>query len=301
MSIATPPLAGPAERAAGLRYLGLSIALFGGIWPISRHALEAGATPLWFALNRAGMAALASALLLLALRRLRLPTARDWPAIASIGLLQLGGFFALTHIALGIVPAGRTAILANVTVFWLVPLSVWLLRERVSPRQWMAAGVGLLGVLVLMAPWSLLGGGASLGMLPGYGLLLLASLAWSVSILITRRIPPAQPVLELLPWCFGVATLLILPFALILDPGGGIPPGAWWQAVFVGAIAGPLGTLGTIEAGRRLSGVVASVGFLLVPALGVVLSHVWLGEALGLDILLGGTLIGLSVWLATRG
>ncbi len=275
--------------------------LFGGIWPISRHALDAGAAPLWFALNRAGLAAVTSALLLVALRRLRWPKRGDLPAIVSIGLLQLGGFFALTHIALDIIPAGRTAILCNVTIFWLIPLSVWLLGEQVSRRQWLAAAVGLAGVTVLMAPWSLLGTATGATQLLGYGLLLLASLAWTCSILVTRRLPPARPVLDLLPWCFGVGALLLLPVALLLDPGGGIPRAALWEALFVGGIAAPIGTWGTVEAGRRLPGVVASVGFLLVPALGVVLSHLWLGEALGWDIALGGALIGLSVWLAARG
>lgn len=289
-----------APLGAGLPYLAVSVVLFGGIWPITKHALDAGASPLWFALNRAGLAAIASALLLLALGRLRLPQRGDWPTILAVGLLQLGAFFALTHLALDYVPAGRTAILCNVTVFWLIPLSVWLLGDRVSARQWWAAGVGLLGVAVLMSPWTLFSGATS-GMLPGYAMLLAASLTWSLAILATRRLPPQRPVLELLPWCFGVGALLIAPLALLREPAGGIPMDALWHALFVGAIAAPIGTWGTIEAGRRLSGVVASIGFLGVPALGVLLSNLWLGEALGLDVLLGGVLIGISVWMAARG
>lgn len=290
---------------AGLRYLAVSVVLFGGIWPITKDALLHGATPLWFALNRAGLAALVSAALLLLMRRLRLPARGDLPCVLAIGLLQLGSFFALTHLALDWVPAGRTAILCNVTVFWLVPLSVLVLGERVSAPQWAAAAVGLLGVVALMAPWSLLGGGGSggagLGMLPGYALLLAASLAWSLAILVTRRWPPHRRVLELLPWCFGLGAALIAPFALWREPMGGIPPGALWQALFVGAVAAPVGTWATIEAGRRLSGILASLGFLAIPALGVVLSNLWLGEALGLDVLLGGALIVASVWLAAHG
>jgi drug/metabolite transporter (DMT)-like permease len=75
----------------------------------------------------------------------------------------------------------------------------------------------------------------------------------------------------------------------------------WPQAVFVGAVAAPIGTWATIEAGRRLSGIMASVGFLAVPALGVAISNLWLGEALGWDVLLGGALIAASVVLAARG
>ncbi|RAI58533.1 EamA/RhaT family transporter [Roseicella frigidaeris] len=298
---AAPVAARPAAGrglAAGLPYLAVSVCLFGGIWPVTKAAL-AEATPLWFAVNRAGLAALASALLLTLLRRLRWPERHDLVSIAGIGLLQLGAFFALTHLALEWVPAGRTAILANVTVFWLIPLSVWLLGDRVSRRQWLAVLVGLLGVLVLMRPWDLLGQG--LGALPGYAMLLVASLCWSLAILVTRRFPPQRPVLELLPWCFAVGTALLLPLALWREPGGGIGPGAWPHAAFVGAVAAPIGTWATVEAGRRLSGIMASVGFLAVPALGVALSNLWLGERLGWDVLAGGLLIGASVLCAARG
>ncbi|MBD0271008.1 MAG: DMT family transporter [Acetobacteraceae bacterium] len=291
---------------AGLRYLAVSVLLFGGLWPVTKHAF-AHATPLWFALNRAGLAALVSATLLAALGRLRLPRRADLPAVVAIGLLQLGGFFALTHLALDFVPAGRTAILSNVTVFWLVPLSVLALGERVSPRQWAAAAVGLLGVLALMAPWGAwggagdAGGGAQPGLLAGYALLLGASFAWSVAILVTRRSPPQRPVLELLPWCFGLGALMILPLALLREPAGGIGREAWPHAAFVGAVAAPIGTWATIEAGRRLSGVVASLGFLAIPAFGVALSSLWLGEPLGWDVLLGSALILGSVAVAARG
>ena len=284
---------------AGLRYLAVSVLLFGGIWPVTKHAF-AHATPLWFALNRAGLAALVSATLLAALGRLRAPRRADLPAVVAIGLLQLGGFFALTHLALGFVPAGRTAILSNVTVFWLVPLSVLALGERVSPRQWAAAALGLCGVVALTAPWAAPAAGSA-SPLPGYALLLGASLAWSVSILVTRRFPPRRPVLELLPWCFGLGALLILPLALLREPAGGIGREAWPHAAFVGAVAAPVGTWATIEAGRRLSGVVASLGFLAIPAFGVALSNLWLGEPLGWDVLLGGALILGSVAVAARG
>jgi O-acetylserine/cysteine efflux transporter len=283
---------------AGLRYLAVSVFLFGGIWPVTKHAF-AHATPLWFALNRAGLAALVSALLLAALGRLRPPGRADLPAVVAIGLLQLGGFFALTHLALGFVPAGRTAILSNVTVFWLVPLSVLVLGERVSPRQWAAAAVGLCGVLALMAPWAAPGGSAS--PLPGYALLLGASLAWSVAILVTRRFPPQRPVLELLPWCFGLGALLLLPMALLREPAGGIGREAWPHAAFVGAVAAPVGTWATVEAGRRLSGMLASLGFLAIPAFGLALSNLWLGEPLGWDVLLGCALVLGGVAIAARG
>jgi drug/metabolite transporter (DMT)-like permease len=170
----------------------------------------------------------------------------------------------------------------------------------VSPRQWAAAGVGLLGVLALMAPWAAPEAGSA-GLLPGYALLLGASLAWSVAILVTRRFPPQRPVMELLPWCFALGAALLLPLALLREPAGGIGREAWPHAAFVGAVAAPVGTWATIEAGRRLSGMLASLGFLAIPAFGVALSNLWLGEPLGWDVLLGCALVLGGVAIAARG
>ncbi len=281
-----------------LRYLLISILLFGGIWPISKDALR-DASPLWFALNRAGLAAVVTLAALAAFGRLRLPGRADMPTLLGVGLLQLGGFFALMHLALGVMPAGRSAILGNVTVFWLVPLSVWLLGEKVSPQRWLAAGLGLCGVVVLMAPWDWTA--TTLGDLPGYAMLLGASLCWSLAIIITRRFPPLRSVLELLPFCFLLGALFLLPIALWREPQGGIGPGALWHALFVGGVAAPIGTWATIEAGRRLPGMLTAIGYLMIPALGVVVSNLWLGETLGWDEVLGGALITLSVVVAVRG
>ncbi len=281
-----------------LRLLAIAVLLFGGVWPITKDALR-DATPAWFAVSRAGLAALVSAVALLALRRLRLPGARDWPAVLAVGFLQLGAFFALTHLALAVLPAGRIAVLSNVTIFWLMPLSVLVLGERVSALRWAAAGLGLAGAVVLVGPWAM--DWALPGVLAGNAMLMAAALGWSIAIVITRRLPPTRPMMELLPFCFAAGTLVLLPLALIREPQGGIGPGAWPHAVFIGLVAAPIGTWSVIEAGRRLPSTVASVGFMLVPVLGVAGGALWLGEPVGWDVWLGGALIAASVVLAVRG
>lgn len=286
------------SQARALRLLLLAVVLFGGVWPLTKDALN-DATPLWFAASRAGLAAAAAAILLGVVGELRWPVRADWPAVAAVGALQIGGFFAFTHAALALVPAGRTAILGNVTIFWLVPLSVVLLGEAVSRQRWVAAAVGLLGVAVMTGPWAIDWGAP--GVLAGHGLLLLASLAWSLAIVSLRLRPPRAPLLELLPFVFLLGAALLIPLALWLEPAGRLDPGAWPHAAFIGLIAAPIGTWATVEAGRHLNAVLASLGFLLVPLLGVALATTWLGEPLGWDLLAGGALIVLSVALAARG
>lgn len=289
------------SQAKALQLLLLAVFLFGGVWPLTKVAFQ-HATPLWFGFARAALASLSAMLFMAAMGRLRVPRWRDWGGTAAIGLLQIGAFFALAHVALSLVPAGRTAILGNVTIFWLVPLSVWLLGEKVSPKRWLAAGIGLAGVGVMMGPWAI--DWSQPGAVFGHVLLLGASLCWSVAIILTRLYPPKAPIVELIPWVFLLGALLILPIALWREPfsaGGGIGAGAWWAAGFIGLVAAPIGTWATVEAGRHLNAVVASVGFLMVPLVGVVLATTWLGEPLGWDLIIGGALVVLSVIVAARG
>jgi len=281
-----------------LRMLLVAIFLFGGAWPITKAAL-ADATPLWFGTSRAGLAALVAALLLAVMGRLRLPRREDRRTVLFLGLFQLGGFFVLTHLAVALIPAGRTAVLSNVVAYWLIPLSVLILGERVSAVRWAASGASLFGALVLIGPWSV--DWTDLHVLAGHLMLMAAALFWSIAIIASRRWPPRSPMLELLPWCFGIGTLVLAPLAMLLEPHGGIGRGSWPHMLFIGLVAAPIGTWCVIEASRRLPGAVASVWFLLVPAFGVVISAVWLGEPIGWDVVIGGALIVVSVVLAARG
>lgn len=290
------PTAGGMGHA--LRCLLVSVVLFGGAWPITKAAM-ANATPLWFALGRVGFAALASGLVLALLGRLRLPRGPDRRVVLVLGVLQFGGFFVLTHLAVALVPAGRTAVLSNVVTYWLIPLSVLVLGERVSARRWGAAGLGLLGAAALVGPWAVDWRDAE--MLLGHAMLVGAALVWSLAIVATRKWPPRRPMLDLLPWCFGLATLLLLPLALLREPTGGIAGPAWPLMLFVGLVAAPVGSWCVIEAGRLLPGAVAAVGFLLIPAFGVLASAIWLAEPVGWDVIIGGALIVASVLLAARG
>lgn len=301
---ADPARAGTRSASEGFATLLLSVLFLSSGWPLTKLAIDQGASPLWFAEGRALLSGLVAAVVLAVRRRLRLPAMADWPVVIAIGAFQLGAFFAFAHLALRWVAAGRTAVLSNTTTIFVVPLSLLVLREPIPPRRWLATAIGLAGVAVLVGPWAVDWG--SHRALIGNGFLLAAAFCWTVAILVLRRRPPRAPMLDLLPWCFLVGTLVLLPLLLWEAPGGGMGgrPGAWAALGYVGLIAGPLGTWGVIEATVVLPAVVASVGFLATPAFGILLSNWILGEPITPDLVLGTALIlggvGLAAWPARR-
>ena len=216
--------------------------------------------------------------------RLRLPGRADLCATFAIGLFQLAGFFVLVHVAVAWVPAGRTAVLANATTIFVVPLSLLLLHERISARRWVATALGLGGVAVLVGPWAI-----DWSILVGHAFLLGAALSWSIAMIVIRRTPPRLSMLELLPWCFAVASLAMLPVMLAEAPHGGYGshPLAWAWLGFIGLFAGPVGTWCVMQATATLPMVVSSVGFLATPAVGLILSNLMLDEPFTPDLLLG--------------
>ncbi len=276
---------------AGVAQLLASVVLLSSAWPLTKVALALGATPLWFAEGRAVLSGVTAALLVAAHGRLRLPGRADLPALVAIGALQLAGYFAFAHVAVAWVPAGRTAILANTTTIWIVPLSLVVLRERIPPRRWVAAAIGLTGVVVLMNPWAI--DWTSLPVLVGHAFLLAASLCWSVAIIVTRAARPSLSMFELLPWCFGLASLLLLPLVLLEAPHGtlGSRPECWLALAYIGFVAGPIGTWCIVEATAKLPTMVSSIGFLTTPAVSLLLANLLLGEAITADLLAGSALI----------
>jgi drug/metabolite transporter (DMT)-like permease len=130
---------------AGLSQLAVSVILLSSAWPLTKIALSLGSTPLWFAEGRAVLSGATIAAILAFRDRLRIPHRDDVPALIAVGIGQLGLYFAFAHEAVAWVAAGRTAILANTTTMWVVPLSLVFLREPIPPRRWLAAGFGLGG------------------------------------------------------------------------------------------------------------------------------------------------------------
>lgn len=292
-SAAVPARAGTAE-AVGL--LALAVLLFGTAWPAMKTGLG-DATPVWYAAARAAVSGGAALLLVAATGRLALPARADWPIIVSVGTGQLAGFFTLANLGLGYVPASRAVVLAYTTSIWLVPIGTLFLGERLGP--WRLAGLvsGLAGVAVLFNPVALdwTDGRIVVGNL----FLLAAALAWSLAIVHARTHRWSLTPLQVLPWQMGWAALLLALVGLAVEPAGhvGLSATALVPLAYIGIVVGPAGTWAATSVSRALPTIVTSLGFLAVPAVGILASTLVLGEpitpslALGAGLVIGGAIL----------
>jgi drug/metabolite transporter (DMT)-like permease len=286
------PQSAPLPRWRAFAQLAFVVLVFGTSWPALKKSIEAGATPIWFAAARAGCSTLGAFLLVAALRQLRWPRRQDVPIIFSIGVLQLACFFMLANLALRFIPAGRSAVLAYTTSLWLVPLEALTGGDRLDLRRGVGLLAGLAGVAVLLNPLAI--DWTQPGAIAGHLFLLMAALSWAIAIFHARRHHwGGMTPLQVLPWQMLVASLVLFPFATIVEPQGHITaaPAVLVTLVYLGLLGGPIATWAATSVSRALPTLVSSIGFLGVPVVGVVGSTLWLGESLTLPLLLGAVLV----------
>jgi drug/metabolite transporter (DMT)-like permease len=210
--------------------------------------------------------------------------------------------FGLSHVA-----AGRAAVLVYTTPLWVVPGAMLFLGEKIGPLKWAGVGLGLLGVAVLFNPLGL--DWSNRDVLTGSLLLMAAAMIWGISVLHIRGHRWHLSPLQLTPWQLLLAAVLVTPVAMIVE--GDAEPD--WSLPLIGVLIynGPIATAFAFWAAtsisRALPAVTSSLSFLAVPAMGILLSALSLGDVPDLTllggfglILAGVLLVNLADWRTAR-
>ena len=285
-------------RTAYVLFIGIII-IWGVNWPIMKIGMQ-DIPPITFAASRMLMGAICFLALNAALGKLRLPPRQDWPVVLSVGLLQMAGFQILIYLGLTTVDAGRSAMVAYTTPLWVVPAAILILREHVRPLKQAGMVIGLTGLALLFAPWTL--DWTDSGVLIGHGWLLTAAIGWAGLMLHIRVHQWQSSPLELMPWQFLVACVIGLPLALWLEAGQSINWTA--QSIAILAYNGPLATAfcfwASVTVNRALPASTTSLSFLGVPMMGIA-SAVWLlNERLSLTDWLGIAAISAGLFIVAQ-
>ncbi|MCE5255182.1 MAG: DMT family transporter [Actinomycetia bacterium] len=151
---AAPPRAGARRRWLPVAALLLLALIWGYSWVVMKMALDY-VEPFTFSALRTFPAALLLLAIMPLLKRPVRPKA-FWPT-ALLGLLQTTGFVGLMTWALEGQGAGKTSILTYTMPFWVLLMAWVVLGERLRGFQWLAVGLALCGLILILQPWSLEG------------------------------------------------------------------------------------------------------------------------------------------------
>ena len=291
-------------RRQGLLALVIVIVAWGLTWPVNKVVL-ATLSPLWAVTLRSAIATIALFALTAWRGRVTLPPRQDLPVLLSITLLHMVGFNLLTSWGLGLVPTGRTVVLAYTTPLWVTPGAALFLRERLTARRAVGVLIGLAGLVTLFNPLAL--DWSDRDVVLGNLAILAGALLWALSILHIRAHRWASTPFALIPWETLLATVLLVPIALTTAPP---TPGDWTPSfiallLYLGIVGTAVAYWATATASRNLPAVTTSLGLLATPVVSVITATVWLGEPLTLTLViaivlvLGGVAIGSTGRAAT--
>ncbi len=259
--------------------------LWGYNWVVMKVGLES-AEPFTYSALRNLVGALAILAVAAVLRRPLRPKAIGWTAL--FGLFQTSGSAGLAMCAVCVGGVGKVSFLTYTMPFWLLLIAWLVLKEPVHDLQWVAVGVAIPGLVLILEPWHLRGISSSL-------LAIGAGVTWAIASLIVKHLRARQDVepLSFIAWqgIFGSIPLIVIHFLM----AEGFPS---WNASFISSLffsavpANAIAWVLWLYALEKLPVNTAGLGSLAVPVVGVASAWVQLGEEPGL---LEGAGMGLIV------
>lgn len=249
--------------------------LWGFNWPAVRISLTEIAP---WTLRAAGMSFAGLVLVAVALARgvpLAVPRGQ-WLRLVVAGILSIAAFNVLLAFAQLAAPTSRAAILTFTMPIWATLLARLVLGEAFDGRRLVGLAFGIAGLLCLGLPL-IAAGQLSFGLM----LALLAAVSWALGTIVTKRWPVSAPALAIAAWQLLIGGLVAgigmlafegLPAPKLLSPR----VVAALSFHIIGAQALAYFLWFTVVA--RLPAGIASLGTLMVPAVGVLGSVLLLGE-----------------------
>ncbi|WP_144719850.1 EamA family transporter [Agrococcus jejuensis] len=263
---------------------------WGSMYVVTHQALPADA-PLWGATLRALPAAI---VLLLVVRRL--PTGAWWWRSAVLGVLNVGAFFLLVYVAATLLPSSVAASVMAASPIALMALAWPIARERPTARLLAGAGVGVVGVLLIVS--------TATGSIDARGVVasVTALAMWSLGSVLAKRWHDGTPALRLTAWQLATGAIALAPLALLVE---GAPPHVDAVGVaayaYVTIVATAVAFVCWFTGMQRLPAGAVGILALLNPATGVLLGVAVGGEHLAPLQWLGIALVVAAVAIgATR-
>lgn len=263
------------------------------IWG-STYIVTTQMLPPGFPLTAGMLRALPAGLILLAVVR-RLPPRDRLGHVFILGALNFTLFWAALFVSAYRLPGGVAATLGATQPLIVLLLSRPVLGVRIRPAGLCGALAGIAGVGLLI-----LGPQARLDPI-GVAAALIGALSMAAGTVLTRRWQMPASALTVTAWQLTAGGLLLLPVALVLEPGFPLPTainivGFLWLGLIGAALTYFFWFRGIARLGPAA---VTSFGF-LSPLTAVLLGWLLLGQVLRPIQLIGAVTVLFSVWLGQR-
>ena len=259
--------------------------IWGTTYLVTREMLPAD-IPLTIALLRALPAGL---LLLLVVRRLPAPS--QWPGVLLLGGLNFAIFWTCLFIAAYRLPGGVAATLGASQALFVILIARGVLGTPVRRRALLAGLMGVAGVALIAVT-------AAARLDPiGIGAALIGAASMAGGTVYSRKLRGDTPLLTFTAWQLVAGGFLLLPLALVFEPG--LPPvtgqhlaGLAWLGLIGAAATYAIWFRGV----SRIDPAAVSVLGFLSPLTAVLLGWWLAGETFTLFQALGAALILMAIW-----
>lgn len=200
------------------------------------------------------------------------PPKGQWARLALLAFFNITSWNLLIAFGLTMIPSGRAAILAYTMPMWAIPLSVWLLRERLTRMKVAGLVLGMAGLALLVGDDI-----ASTGSLLVIG----AAVSWAIGSVLQKRYPMAMPAGAYTAWMMLLGGLPIYIGALLAEDPRSLAGVSLWPALGVAynvLVSFAFAYWAWIKIATSVSVTVFSLSMLLIPVVGVISGMLFLGE-----------------------
>jgi drug/metabolite transporter (DMT)-like permease len=232
--------------------------------------------------------------------------AGQWRRLWLLAILNISAWNILIAFGVKMIASGRAAILAYTMPAIAIPLSIWLLGERLSTAKTLGLALGMGGMALLLGE-----GFAGIGASPLGSLLVLgAATSWALGAVLQKKYRVDMPTGPYTAWIMLLGALPIFAGALLFEDA------AWVRHVGLAAVLGTAYNVfiafafahwAWIRLATAMSVSAFSLSMLVIPVVGVFSGVVFLGERptwteyLALLLVLGSLASVLSPGRAARG
>jgi len=210
----------------------------------------------------------------------------------SMALLSFAGKYTL---------ASTSAVIFSSNAVFTVPFAYLILKEKINKATLISLLVGIVGVIIIFNPAKIAQGGGSSDSL-GVTLALGAAISWSLFTVISKiRIQRyGGYIFNCIVFYAGSLMVLLILLATGRPILKGIDAHAVLVLVYMGLFIKAIGYICYLGAIRLTSAVIASLVFLIKPALATILAVIVLGDQLKVNVVIGIVFIIVSSYIAFK-